>query len=188
MGRRCKCKFCGKELTTDIAYKSESDKAYFCNQDEFQSWLQNKINKQAEKETEKEIFNIMGETVGGIIKPYSWKEIKETVSLLKTKFSLDQIKDYVSSEKSNIEDIIRRKSFNSEFNKVKYYLAIIKNNIEEDILNDKYVSDVSIQLVKNDIIDAGEINFDSFKYKPRKMRKPMIEFEIEEDEDDELDE
>ena len=51
MARRCKCKGCGKELTTDKAFKDEKGK-YWCSSYEYEL-----VKK--EKETKEECFELM---------------------------------------------------------------------------------------------------------------------------------
>ena len=66
MGRRCKCRICGKELNTDNAYRvqiispsGKRNNSYYCNEEEY---LNDKKEKEFYKKCQLEIDNILGYT------------------------------------------------------------------------------------------------------------------------------
>ena len=126
MARRCKCKKCGAELTTDVAFKVvvKDKNHYYCNESEY-------IKMQAEKlkKTEAMIYIFdMFYNNDQLLPPVMIKKIN---ALAKT-YDYDVIKGTFESNKENLLYWwTLEKKFDSEYGKVSYIMRIIENNIND---------------------------------------------------------
>ena len=184
MARRCKCKICGKDLTVDIAYKVE--KHYYCSQDEYNSWLQEKELKKQKKELEKEekqkqkelrnsILNLMANLIGTIFNNSTWGILRKTIAFLEEKYSLKDIYEYLIDDCNDIINILEEKEFSSEYAKVQYVTAIIRKHII-----DYYILD-DLEIIPQ---QQEEFYMAPIKYKIPKRKKSIVEIENEDDGDD----
>ena len=123
-----KCILCGKEVDRKTAYKVKkgSKNIYYCNKEEYDEWVS------AEKEIDNFTHSIwyLIEEVLDTKETYSWKEIRGMISDLHKKYSLDQIEGYLESETDRISHILKNKSFSNNYAMTRYYIAVVKNNID----------------------------------------------------------
>lgn len=188
MGRKVKCRFCGKELNIDDAYKVNIGKrnAYYCDQQEYDMKMEEKANLLAEQEQERlkiehnkelrsSIYSAAERVCGRIFNKTSWMDINKTVSFLNEQYSLEQIDEYVNNEAQRFLDILAKKDFNTEFAKIRYYTAVVRNNI-----SDYYSLDtIEIPQPKEIVFDMPPV-----KYKQKKKRRAMVDIENEVEEED----
>jgi hypothetical protein len=121
MARKCKCKICGTNLTTDIAYKV--NKSYYCNEVEYSQYHQENV-------AYKKIIDNINYILGYISTNTSiFKEIQK----LKIAYTYTHINNYLETERDNIINYISRKDFNNEYNKIRYIFTIISNNLADFI-------------------------------------------------------
>ena len=107
------------------------------------------------------------------------RKIKTVVASLEDKYSLQQIYDYLKYDSERIHRILYSKSFGDEAGKISYYAAIIRNSIVEYI----NVIQKRIEQQRRPVeIDYYEV---PVKYKPKKIRRPMVEIEKMGDYDEE---
>ena len=185
MGRLCKCRICGKKLNVNDAYKVVKNKInmYYCNQEEYESWL---LKKERQIELEKSIGNAIESTIGTIFNNGTWGEVRKTLAFLKQDdYSLEQIEEYLWAISDEIRHILVNKWFQNEFLKIKYYLAIIRNHIDEYFSEGKVDLLVGSPQVAAITYTTASTDFDMppVKYKEKKKRRPLAEIECEDDED-----
>ena len=123
MGRKAKCKYCGKNIDTDNAFKVIVGKTnrYYCDENEY-----NIIHKtqQIKDDTFNLIYDIFGRKVTNTI---LYKEINE----LSTIYSYEKIDSYLNENKNYLTNLMQNKSFQSEYAQIRYFAAILKNNLAD---------------------------------------------------------
>ena len=116
MARKCKCKICGKWLTTDIAYRDEKGK-YYCSQEEYEEI-------QRDKQRKEECFKYLE----GFMRVPISKIARKRINELHEYYSYEVIYRTIKFVEDRIRYAIENKSFNSEQAMVNYLIAIIENN------------------------------------------------------------
>ena len=177
-----KCIYCRKPISRDNSYKVliNHKNCYFCNEEEFNLWFAKEEEKRKEKEILQAIFDMIEWSLGSINNRSLWNMITKTLSNLRNHYSLKQIYNYLESDFPKISSIIYNKSFNNEYNKIKYYLAIINNNISD--YYDTLKSQTNVEQEKTKKVD---FYMAPLNYKNTKKRKTAIEIEQLGDDDDE---
>ena len=113
---KCKCKACGKELTTDIAYRDEKGK-YYCSQEEYEEI-------QRDKQRKEECFKYLE----GFMRVPISKIARKRINELHEYYSYEVIYRTIKFVEDKIRYAVENKSFNSEQAMVNYLIAIIENN------------------------------------------------------------
>ena len=113
---KCKCKACGKELTTDIAYRDEKGK-YYCSQEEYEEI-------QRDKQRKEECFKYLE----GFMRVPISKIARKRINELHEYYSYEVIYRTIKFVEDRIRYAVENKSFNSEQAMVNYLIAIIENN------------------------------------------------------------
>lgn len=119
MARRCKCKGCGKELTTDKAFKDEKGK-YWCSSYEYEL-------AKKEKETKEECFKLMEDIMGVPFSSYARKRINE----IHKYYNFEVIRRTIKFTEENLRWSVKQKSFNNEQAMVSYLATIMLNQINK---------------------------------------------------------
>lgn len=157
---KAKCKYCGKSIDTKVAYKVAVGKTnrYFCNKEEYD--IVYKAQK-IKNDTYDLIFEIFGRKVTNTI---LYKEVNE----LSPVYPYERIKAYLEQNMTYLSNLMQNKSFQSEYAQIRYFTAILKNNLTDF----KYEKKERINI---------EINIDmpEYVFKRKSDRKPLIEFEEE---------
>lgn len=127
MARKCKCKACGNELTTDTGYKAVDGK-YYCNEQEYDERV---LNLDYKKKTFLLLEECMGYDNKQILPPIFRKKIGE--------YALSYPYEIIYFTVINNKDTIlywvsRDDKFKNDFGKACYIASIIGNNI-----NDTYI-------------------------------------------------
>lgn len=153
-----KCRICGNKIERNDAYKVVvNDKnEYYCNEKEYR---QKQIQKAYKDNTYKIICEIFGYA---ITNSTLFKELNE----LSAKNSYEKIFSYICDNKQMLENSID-KYFSTEHTKIKYFLAIIKNNIVGYVIDDE------------PYITSNEYEILDIKYKAKKKRRAMCDIERE---------
>lgn len=155
-----KCKICGKLIDREIAYNVviKDKNNYYCSEQEYNDVQNNKKQEQELKDnTYKFIEEIIGRTTNTIL--YKEVGIWLTVSDYKT------ILAYLKENKTTIENILSSKSFNTEYAKIRYFSAIVKNNIS----NFKAPTQEIVKHIDNEIYET--------KFKQKTRRKCLADYE-----------
>lgn len=155
-----KCRCCGKELKKDEAFKVVVGKknTYYCNEAEYLPILQKRQDKD-------DIYLLINEIFGyKVMNSALFKEI----SLLHEVYEYSHILAYI---KENIEDIkiYMDKDFTSEYAKIRYFAAILKNNLRDFAPKEpEGPKEVEVE------VDMPIIN-----YKRKKKRRSLSDIESE---------
>ena len=160
MGHKAKCKYCGKSIDTNNAYKIIVGKTnrYYCNEEEY-----NIIHKA--KQIKDNTFNLIYEIFGRkITNTILYKEVNE-LSLV---YSFEKIEAYLSKNKEYLGNLMQNKTFQSEYAQIRYFSAILKNSLTDF----KYEK-------KENINRNIEIDMPSCKFIRRQYRKSLVEYEQE---------
>ena len=119
MARKCKCKLCGKWLTTDIAYRDEKGK-YYCSQEEYEEI-------QRDRQRKEECFKYLE----GFMRVPISKIARKRINELHEYYSYEVIYRTIKFVEDRIRYAVENKNFNNEQSEVNYLMAIISNNINE---------------------------------------------------------
>ena len=160
MGRKAKCKYCGKSIDTDNAFKVIVGKTnrYYCNENEY-----NIIHKtqQVKDDTFNLVHDIFGRKVTNTI---LYKEINE-LSII---YEYEKIGAYLNENKNYLTNLMQNKSFQSEYAQIRYFAAILKNSLADFHYEKKEKINKEVEV---------DIPLCNFKRKPSK--KTLLEYELE---------
>lgn len=150
-----KCKGCGKKNERDISFKVvvKGKNHYYCNEGEY-----NKI--QIEKESRVKILGLIQEIIGRTTNTVLFKELKVIADI----HGYYRILNYIEHNKAVLIKNTN-KHFNSEYSKIRYFCAILKNNISD--------YKIEKEIIEN---DKGITEFISVKYKSRKKKKSLNDY------------
>lgn len=160
MGYKAKCRYCGKSIDTNNAYKIVLGKTnrYYCNEEEY-----NIIHKaqQIKENTYNLIYEIFGRKITNTI---LYKEINELSSV----YSFEKIEAYLSKNKEYLSNIMQNKTFQNEYAQIRYFSAILKNSLTD------------FKYEKNEKINKNiEIDMPLYKFKRKTSKKSLAEYEQE---------
>ena len=141
MPRQVKCRACGKKIDITTAFRG-SPKMYYCSEQEFR--------------TEKAFMDMVYEFIGQTKNTALYKEIQSWGNHSK-------VLSYMQENRAKIEQSMA-KSFVSEYAKIRYFSAIIKNSIADYIPSQPEIE----HRVSDEIYDC--------KYKPKERRKCLKDF------------
>lgn len=164
MPRKCKCRICGKELTTDMAYKVTSGKVnkYFCSKEEYETELE-------VKEKEKKIRDDAYYTIYEIFQYQVTNSVLfKELDIIAQIYGFEKIYHYLLDNEAYLTSVMK-KEFVHEYAKIRYFAAILKNNL----VDYKY-EPPKIEPPKEVTVDISDI-----KYNRSKKRKALIDFEEE---------
>ena len=159
-----KCKICGNKIDRADAYNVtvNGKNNYYCNEKEYSSW---KIKKDVRDNTYSVIYDIFGRKVTNTV---LFKEIGDLADI----YTYGKIEDYLLANKTYLSTVME-KSFVSEYAQIRYFDAILKNSLADFCIEVK------------DYTKEIEIEIPTMKFTRNKKRKPLLEYESEE-EDEEL--
>lgn len=130
MGRKAKCRTCGKDLDTTTAFKliahdtnGKPKTSYYCSREEYEADEEKKRKAAADKDRAyKLICQIINREK--IINTALWREWKEWNTVADDEVIaqyLEENQDYLVGAISRLED--------KEFNRIRYLSAILKNSL-----------------------------------------------------------
>lgn len=169
MARKAKCKICGAELDTSLAYKVASKPPkYFCSEEEYKAEEERK--KKAAEDKDKVyrlICDIMGEQEiinSALFKEWvEWNKVADNVKIAQY---LEENKDYLTSALSRVTS--------SEYARIRYLSAIVKNSIKDFKVQDKVQKEVKVQpKVVIDEQQVGIYDINTSNYKPKETRRGL---------------
>ena len=157
---KARCKYCGKSIDTKVAYKVTVGKTnrYFCNKEEYD--IVYKAQK-IKNDTYDLIFEIFGRKVTNTI---LYKEVNELSSV----YPYERIKAYLEQNMTYLSNLMQNKSFQSEYAQIRYFTAILKNNLTDFKYEKKERINIKV-----------DIDMPEYVFKRKSDRKPLIEFEEE---------
>ena len=154
-----KCKCCGEQIDRDMAYKVSKGKTneYYCTQSEYIRMITEKAQvKQMKYDILDMINEIFGREITNTALRGELTEIKKSHSLIK-------MYNYLLENKSDISRIILAKHFESDYGAIRYFAAILKNNLG------------NYELPEEPAVPK-EIEFYEIKQKTRKKRKCLSDY------------
>lgn len=178
---RCKCRACGKSLTTDSAYKIVvgEKNVYFCNKQEYKEYEEAELVRKQKTEKlncAKEWFEYILRDEGYI----QWSLVLRLIEELELGYSIEQIAEYLESEATDLKRALGNKKFKNFYNTIQYLRAVIYAQINEYFELDK-------EPEKRETVVLEDFYMpEKTKYKVQPKRKTMVELETEDDEDDEM--
>lgn len=145
-----KCRICKNKIERNEAYKVvvKDKNQYYCNAEEFSEW--NRENENRMKSIDL-IFELIGETTNTSL-------MKELSQIAKV-HSYTKIANYLETNMFDL-DISMNKEFETEYGKIRYLMAIVKNSIADF----KEKEDENEEIVPN--VDFVE----EVKYRPTKKK------------------
>lgn len=164
MARKCKCKLCKNQLTTDVAYKivNNGKNEYYCDDIEYEAHLKEMTCKQ---EVLEYINKILGyESVNTII-------YKELATIHKT-FSYEEILNCFNCQGDKIIELININGIDREFNIIRYMYGVISRSIADDTKefkanrNKKIVKKISSEEIDIDSNNIKKVNKQKYESKP----------------------
>lgn len=124
---RAKCKICGTELDTKTAYKitdKNGKNKYFCSATEFEA---EEARKKKAVEDKDKVYNLICDMFGYEIVNTQffaewtlWNKLKSNEIIYK----------YLRENEDYLQEICDR-SFNSEYQKIRYFSAVLKNSLRD---------------------------------------------------------
>ena len=155
------CRGCGKKIDRDLAYKIVKGKTnlYFCSEDEYKRIL---TEKEKAQETRNSLQLVIDEIFGyPVTNTALYKEQSEWTKVK----PLEIIIDYLKENKQYISTTLENKQFTSEYGKIRYFSAIVKNNIQ------------SYTPPRPEVIKQTNTEIYEVKYKPGHRRKCLSDYE-----------
>ena len=174
MARKCKCKYCGKQLTTDIAWvyeyltdDLEIKKKYYCNEDCYKAEEKAKL---IQEDCFEKLDNLLGFKTKSNI--YFRKLLKDITEV----YDYEVLQKYLINESNNIELALGRIDFTSTNNKINYFMTILQNNIDnyKKVFEEQRIQEVAKEI---EIIESvSDINVTQRRNKrDRKKRRSLDE-------------
>ena len=163
---KCKCRICGTPHNTEDAYKIvvNNKSQYYCSQAEYEEDLERKKKAQEDKD---KVYNLICDMFGYQIQNSQffaewtlWNKLKSNDIIYKY---LRENEDYLCR--------VCDKSFNSEYQKIRYFSAILKNSLRD--------FESKVEVVEQPKVVVEE-HYET-KYKP-KTRQALDDFEEDYDE------
>ena len=123
---RAKCRICGKTLDTNTAYKvtdNNGKNKYFCSVSEFET---EEARKKKVLEDKDRVYRLICDIMGvkEIISTALWKEWQVWLKVANNEI----IAQYLAENKDYLTSVIARLN-SSEFARIRYLSAILKNNL-----------------------------------------------------------
>lgn len=160
--RLVKCRICGNKIDQKIAYKvtNNGKNSYYCNEKEYTSYIENENCK-------KKVIDLVRTMLTSV---NCWSAVNKEISQLVTQYPTEKVYDCLNENEQYIDGVLRRKHFESDYGKMRYFFAIIKNKLLE------YKWQPTQERVPIEVQSDFQINY---KYKPKTNRKALIDIELD---------
>ena len=159
-----KCQACGEMIDRSMAYKVVVGKTnrYYCTQQEYiRKKTKDNLARMIKDDTYDKIYNFIGGKTTNTL-------LFSTISSIASVYSYEKIRSYLNDNKEMLERVMN-KNFQSEYAKIKYFCAILSNNIGDYIPKEEDV----------DYITDNEYELVEIKYKPKQKKRSMSDLETE---------
>lgn len=153
-----KCKICGNKTERAEAFKVVGDdnkNKYYCNEKEYNTWLKSKEERDG---TYCLIDAILERKVTNTA---LFKEINELAEI----YTYGSILAYLKENEAYLHNVMQ-KEFNSEYSEIRYFTAILKNNLTD--FKQKEVVERRI-----------DIDIPIHKFTRKNKRRALVEYEEE---------
>lgn len=161
-----KCKCHGFSIDRDTAFKvTRLDKngkklnTYYCSREIYEEIFLERENR-----------DLIAKTIKEILINVEYSLFKPQVLRMLEVYSSKDMLDYLEHRKDRLSAYINRKEFVSNQAKANYFLAVFRNELKD--WTDS----------KQEIVEAYGFEFGPTKYKPRKRKPPLEEYEDGDDE------
>ena len=156
-GRKVKCRFCFKTLNSTEAYHIDDGKQYpYCCS--AQEYFAEKIDNENMHKCYEVLYDAMRYRDNAILPNI----VKKTLNDLHKSYSFEVILETIQKQKCSIEIACDTKTFNNEFVKCKYVMAIICNSIE-DVYKQMKIEEVQHQKDETELekINSSYVEFEN---------------------------
>lgn len=146
---KVKCAYCGKMLKKEDAYIVRHGKVnrYYCS-------VEHSAAKKPSELFYEKVFEILGKTTNTVL----YKEMNEIAAV----HGFKKMLAYITENQKEIDKYMS-KTFNSTYAKIKYFSAILRNNLDD------FVPKKTEPVVHKDV----DVEIYEMKYKQKKERKGM---------------
>lgn len=149
----CKCKICGKQLTTDIAYKVKkgSKNFYYCSEEEYKSMAQVIEDRDYCYDIAARVMQVP------MITPAMKKEINE----LAAHYRFIVVARTFKEQRDAITRFLNTGTYTSDYARMRYIMAIIKNNINKvftQYIQEQKAKENLFKQVQKDSVDIEIMN------------------------------
>lgn len=151
-----KCRICGKKIERNLAYKVQRKgmNEYYCSQEEYNHAVK-------EKSCKLNICSILGGVLNNNV---SYTLLLKEINTITEKHSCSKVLHYIQDNKDYLEQLVRNKTFSSNYRSVRYLFTVITNNIVQYQYNEPE------PIVLNDEL------FES-QYKPKPHKASLSDYE-----------
>ena len=173
--RRVKCRFCKEMIDSLGAFSSPVNVGfYYCNEEEYNAYMNEREKKKAASERAKERIHKIDPVYEAVAEILGYRTqhsiFFNEMKLWRGICNDETILSYLAENKSFLESTMQ-KDFDNEYKKIKYFSAILKNNLGNYKINYK-PAPMPIQ-----------VKVDDTMYEPvvtrRKRRRSLSELEDE---------
>lgn len=165
MSKMVKCKFCGKSIDKESAFKEEylTDSLsiryrYFCSEECFNKKNEEIVRKQWLKEVKK-LAREKARELCGLGEKEKSIYFSSTYKIITDKFEDELIYEFLCEYEKDILDILDSKDFKTSASRIKYFCAMIENQLERYLLEKEELKRVEEKKV---IVETEEIEVDDF--------------------------
>ena len=157
MSRKCKCKICNKELTTDKAYKitrinnktNKKTNMYYCSKEEYDNYIKDKEDK----------IDCISYIVDLLKLDFNLPVLKKELKEIEDKYNYIIIKRAFEYSRDTIEWFLGRNEDCNDFNKIRYSITVVKGNIRKVAKEyEKEMKDKEALFKKEDDFDIDIMN------------------------------
>lgn len=130
---KVKCRFCGKQIDRDTAFKVKHGRSnwYYCNEEHSKA-----------KTPKDKFFDIAYSIFGKTTNTIFFKEMEEIACV----HGYEKMKSYLEDNEAYL-NIVMQKSFSSEYGRCRYFSAILKNNLGDYTINKpKAIKNVEVEM------------------------------------------
>lgn len=144
MGVKVKCKFCGKSIDKELAFKEEYltktlsiRYKYYCNAEHYEAYYKEQEEKELKIQREKEIKKENREkirTICGLGEKEKNIYFQSTYKSITDNFSQEDIYEFINKFEKDMLDILNSKNFKTVNSRIKYCLRMVENQLQHYIL------------------------------------------------------
>lgn len=181
MGVKVKCKFCGKSIDKELAFKEEYltktlsiRYKYYCNAEHYEAYYKEQEEKELKIQREKELkvkARELSRELCGLDQKEKSVYFSSTYKIITDKFDNELIYDYCTKYKNEILNILNSKNFKTSASRIKYCLVMLENQLEryELKLNEPKEEEQKVIEIDDNLIDDFDINVNVKKKERRDL-------------------
>lgn len=179
MGVKVKCKYCGKSIDKELAFKEEYltktlsiRYKYYCNAEHYEAYYKEQEEKELKIQREKELkvkARELCRELSGLDQKEKSIYFSSTYKIITDKFDNELIYDYCTKYKNEILDLLNSKDFKTSASRIKYCLVMLENQLERYKLELSEPKEEKQKVIEVDdnLIDDFDINVKAKKKERR---------------------